>query len=298
MGCQAQLVAWSALIVDLETAKEGPMKPDLLTKYPSSEQAITHQNYDYIYISPHLDDVPLSCGGAICGQKAQELAILVVTLFAGEPQPPFSPFAQSVHRTWHASEARPYQVRKEEERKAMAMLGVDYLWLDWSEILYRDSELSEASDLFCEPGTLAVRPGDASLFATLCSLLADVSRAYSRAQMVVPLGLGWHRDHNLVFQAALKVLDRNRLLFFEDFPYATYYSGDELREYVKPYNMIPLEEDISECLEQRIAVSEAYQSQIPTFYYAAPSFREVIREYTLAAGEQQRFVERYWKISS
>ncbi len=274
------------------------MKPDLLAKYPSSEQAITHPNYDYIYISPHLDDVPLSCGGTICGQKAQGLTILVVTLFAGEPQLPFSPFAQSVHRTWHAPEDRPYQVRKEEERIAMAMLGVDYLWLDWFEILYRDPELSEASDLFSEPDTLAVHPGDVSLFATLCSWLADVSRTYSRVQMVVPLGLGLHRDHRLVFQAALNVLDRHHLLFFEDFPYATYYSGDELMEYVKPYNMIPIEVDISGCLEQRIAVSEAYQSQIPTFYYAAPSFRDIIREYTLAAGEQQRFVERYWKIPS
>ncbi len=274
------------------------MKPDFLTQYPTSEQVITHPAYDYIYISPHLDDVPLSCSGTICSQKAQELNILVVTVFAGELQPPFSPFAQSVHRTWHAPEERPYRVRKEEERKAMAMLGVDYLWLGWFEILYRDPELSEVSDLFCEPGTLAVHPADASLFATLCSWLNDVSRTYSPVQMVVPLGLGWHRDHSLVFQAALQVLDRNHLLFFEDFPYATYYSGDELMEYVKPYNMIPVEVDISECLEQRIAVSEAYQSQIPTFYYAAPGFREAIREYTLVAGEQKRFVERYWKIPS
>ena len=54
--------------------------------------------------------------------------------------------------------------------------------------------------------------------------------------------------------------------------------------------------DISKCLELRIAASEAYQSQIPTFYYAAPSFRDVIREYTLAVGEQSGFAERYWKI--
>ncbi len=33
------------------------------------------------------------------------------------------------------------------------------------------------------------------------------------------------------------------------------------------------------------------------FNYAAPCFRDVM-EYTLVAGEQQRFVERYWKIPS
>jgi hypothetical protein len=49
------------------------------------------------------------------------------------------------------------------------MLGVDYLWLNWLEILYRDSELIEVSDLFCEPGAFAVHPRDASLFTTLCA---------------------------------------------------------------------------------------------------------------------------------
>ena len=273
------------------------MESDLFTKYTYSEQAITHPNYDYIYISSHLDDVPLSCSGTLCRQKAQGLNILTVTLFAGEPPPPFSPFVQSVHRSWQTLEDRPYQVRREEERKVMAMLGVDYLWLDWLEILYRDPELSDISDLFCEPGVSAVHVHDASIFATLCFWLTDLSLAYSRAQIVVPLGLGWHRDHRLVFQAALDRLDRNHLLFFEDFPYATYYSGDELMEYVRPYNMIPIEVDISKCLELRIAASEAYQSQIPTLYYAAPSFQDLIREYTLAVGEQWGFAERYWKIT-
>lgn len=272
------------------------MESDLFTKYAYSEQAITHPNYDYIYISPHLDDVSLSCSGTLCRQKAQGLNILTVTLFAGEPQPPFSPFAQSVHSSWQTLEDRPYQVRKEEERKAMTMLGVDYLWLDWLEILYRDPELSDISDLFCEPDATAVHAHDASIFATLCFWLTDLSLAYSHAQIVVPLGLGWHRDHSLAFQAALDRLDHNHLLFFEDFPYATYYSGEELKEYVRPYNMIPIEVDISKCLELRIAASEAYQSQIPTFYYAAPSFRDLIREYTLAVGEQCCFAERFWKI--
>src|SRR5438270_2442730 len=64
------------------------MELELPTTYPYSEQRITHSSFDYIYISPHLDDVPLSCSGTICRQQAQGLNILVVTIFAGEPQPP------------------------------------------------------------------------------------------------------------------------------------------------------------------------------------------------------------------
>ena len=178
----------------------------------------------------------------------------------------------------------------------MALLGADYAWLDWVEILYRDPELSDASDFFCEPGTPVVPPRDAALFTTLRAWFTDASLVYPGAQFVVPLGLGMHRDHQFVFQVALNTLDCDRVLYFEDFPYATYHSKDELIEYVKPYNMSFIEVDISGSLEQRIATSEMYQSQIPTLFYGASSFGELIRAYTLEAGGQQRPIERYWRM--
>ena len=178
----------------------------------------------------------------------------------------------------------------------MALLGADYAWLDWLEILYRDPELSDANDFFWEPGTSVVSTRDAALFTTLHGWLEDASLEYPDVQFVVPLGLGMHRDHQFVFQAALNTLDCERVHFFEDFPYATYYSKVELIDYVKPYNMSFIKVDISECLEQRIAASEAYQSQIPTLFYMASSFRELIRASTLEAGKQQRPIERYWRI--
>ena len=178
----------------------------------------------------------------------------------------------------------------------MALLGADYAWLNWFEILYRDPELSDANDFFWEPGTSVVPSRDAALFTTLRAWLADASLAYPDVQFVVPLGLGMHRDHQFVFQAALNTLDCDRVLFFEDFPYATYYSKDELIDYVKPCNLGFVEVDISECLEQRMAASEAYQSQIPTLFCTASSFRELIRAYTLEAGKQRRPIERYWRM--
>ena len=274
------------------------MDSDLFTRYPYTEQHVTHTTFDYIYVSPHLDDVPFSCSGAICRQQARGLNTLIITVFAGEPQPPFSPFVQSVHRSWHAPEEQPYRVRREEERNAMALLEVDYAWLDWLEILYRDPDLAGPNDFFWEPGTPVVSPRDEALFATLCRWFADTSLAYPEARFVVPLGLGLHRDHQFVFQAALKSLHSERVFFFEDFPYATYYTYDERIEYIRPYGMSCIEEDISGCLEQRIAVSEVYQSQIPTLFFMASSFQELIRAYTLQAGHQQRPVERYWRLPS
>lgn len=272
------------------------MELDLFSKYAGIEKVVTHSEYDYIYISPHLDDVPLSCSGAICQQKTQGFKILVVTVFAGDPQPPFSPFVQSFHQSWQASKENPYKVRKMEERKAMAALDVDYLWFDWLETLYRDPELADVIDLFCEPSERAVHPQDAPIFATLCNWLADLRLSYPGAQFVAPLSLGEHRDHRLVFLASLAALDRSHQLFFEDFPYATY-QAEELAELVKVYQLSPIEVDISQCLEQRMKAAESYQSQLPALYHSASRFLELIREYTSSLGGHQGFVERYWKLA-
>ena len=271
------------------------MEPILFSKYTLSEHVITHSDYDYIYISPHLDDVALSCSGTICQQKNQGFKILVITVFAGDPQPPFSPFVQAYHRAWQASEASPYQIRKDEERKAMAVLGVNYIWFDWLEILYRDLTLADGSEIFCEPGNPAIHPLDAPVYATLCQWLTDLRQSYPHAQIVAPLSLGGHRDHRLLFRTSLDVLDHHLLLFYEDFPYATYQT-EELAELAQFYHLIPDEVDISLCLEQRIHVAESYQSQLPAIYFSSDQFLDVIREYTSNLGGQQRFVERYWRL--
>ncbi|MEZ4728018.1 MAG: PIG-L family deacetylase [Caldilineaceae bacterium] len=47
--------------------------------------------YDAIYLSPHLDDVALSCGGQIFGATRTGQRVLIVTITAGDPPPPLFP---------------------------------------------------------------------------------------------------------------------------------------------------------------------------------------------------------------
>src|SRR5260370_13378007 len=84
-------------------SKETRMEPDLFSKYAYSEKVLTHADYDYIYISPHLDDVPLSCSGTIVQQIAQGLNLLIVPVFIGVPEPPSSPYVQPFPRAWSTS---------------------------------------------------------------------------------------------------------------------------------------------------------------------------------------------------
>ncbi|WP_165423160.1 PIG-L deacetylase family protein [Ktedonosporobacter rubrisoli] len=258
--------------------------------YSYTKAVITNDAYDFIYISPHLDDVAFSCSGTICSHRAQGLHILVVTLFTGDPKPPFSPLAQTYHRLWQVPEdTSAYQARKAEDEKAMLALETDYLWLDWREVIYRITDLANLSEV----NDYTVLCQHDPLFPQLCQWFIDLQAAYPNSTIVGPLGTGGHRDHRLIFQAALSVIDPDSLLFFEDFPYAAYLPGETF-ELAKAYKLEKLEIDISPYLEQRIHVTSLYQSQLATLFYPPSAFRNLIREYT-AGGGQQSFIERYWK---
>lgn len=268
------------------------MASRVLKNYTYAKKAITCSNYDYIYLSPHLDDVALSCGGAICAHRAQGLRVLIVTLFAGDPRPPFSPLAQAFHHLWEIPEdAPPYQKRKEEDEKAMLALDVDFLWLNWLDAIYRISDLSDFSQINSYESNFSQDPA----CPVLQQWLIDLQAVYPEATIVVPLGIGGHRDHRLLFQIARSTLNDTKLLFFEDFPYAAY-SSEEVVELVKLYNLTSIQVDISHYLEKRIHITGFYQSQHTMLFYPPSSFGEIIRDYA-RKGEQYDFSECYWKSS-
>src|SRR5215216_3168943 len=88
--------------------------------------------YVHVYLSPHLDDAPLSCGGAIAAHVGAGERVLVVTICTAAPPPagPFSALAEELHANWGLSADQAVAARLVEEREAMQRLGVDYYWLD------------------------------------------------------------------------------------------------------------------------------------------------------------------------
>lgn len=261
--------------------------------YSYAKKKLTSVDYDYIYLSPHLDDVAFSCSGSICLHKSQGLRILVTTLFAGDPRPPFSPLAQTCHQLWQVpAGTSPYNKRKAEDEKAMVALGVDYAWLNWLDLIYRVPDLSDFSAINSYATTFPRDPA----FPILQQWLRDLLAAYPRTTIVAPLGIGGHHDHRLVFHSVLNTLDTTPVLFFEDFPYAAYHP-EESTDLAKIYNLVPLELDISRYLEQRIYITSLYQSQHTMLFFPPDSFSDIINQYTLG-GEEQYWIERYWKRSN
>jgi LmbE family N-acetylglucosaminyl deacetylase len=170
----------------------------------------------HLYISPHLDDAILSCGGRIWQQAQAGERVLVVTIFAGAPAPdaPLSPFAQEMHARWRLADA--VAARREEDAAALTRLGAEGVYWPYVDCIYRrapDGRFLCASEqaLFGK-----VHPAESALIAEL----ADRLRALVWKQggtIYAPLAVGCHVDHQVVRRAVEGLAG---VVYYEDYPYA------------------------------------------------------------------------------
>jgi LmbE family N-acetylglucosaminyl deacetylase len=178
----------------------------------------------HVYLSPHLDDAALSCGGTIHQRSANGDQVQVLTLFAGEfRSPEISPFALLQHEYW-GNPPQPMLLRRSEDSAAMALLGAEAQHLDYLDAVYRaDQEgawlYTQEQDLWkdAHPSDPVAQDGAKTLAAQLASLLPAKEQSIIHA----PLGAGRHVDHQIVHVAARQLLALGyRVTFYEDYPYA------------------------------------------------------------------------------
>jgi len=167
-----------------------------------------------IYLSPHLDDAALSCGGQIVARSRRGERPWIVTACTAAAPAELSPFARRLHRQWGLDGADVADVRRREDRAACAVLGAEPHHLDLLDGAYRRVDgdwLYPTWRALCGPPS----PRDPAL-ARLVELLARLPPA---ARVVAPLAAGGHVDHRLMRRAAEEVFGR-RLTYYEDLPYA------------------------------------------------------------------------------
>jgi LmbE family N-acetylglucosaminyl deacetylase len=174
--------------------------------------ASIRKDFDHVYLSPHLDDAAVSCGGRIAQQAAAGESVLVVTLFARDPgergrklRPELHPLAD-------------VQTRRREDGAAMARLGADHLHLDFDDALFRFRIALRRYGLL-----LGARDIDKALFGEISGRVEAICRKAGARHLYAPLGVGQHVDHQLAFQVARRVLLDTDLgtdvIFYEDCPY-------------------------------------------------------------------------------
>ncbi len=243
-----------------------------------------------LYLSPHLDDAVLSCGGLIHRQAQRGERVIVLTICAGQaPSGPLSPFAEELHARWGLSAAEAVLARREEDRRAVQVLGAEAVHLDVPDCIYRRHPGS-GQPLYPTGAAImgALSPHDEALVQRLAEDLP--AHAGPGVEVYAPLGIGGHVDHQLARRAAES--SGLRLTFVEDYPYAGQAQDDAEWAGLRA-GLAPAAEPLDEGdLDAQCRAILAYESQISTFWPDEAALRAAVSGFF---GRRGRPAVRLWR---
>ena len=177
----------------------------------------------WIYISPHLDDVALSCGGLVWEQTQAGDQASIWTICAGDPPPgPLSAFARSLHTRW-GNDRAAISERRVEDITSCGRLGASFKHFQVPDCIYRqrilspDNPATSPEFLYPNEGSLfgSLHPADETLITALENKLREALP--SECELVCPLGLGNHVDHQLTIEAVKRT--GRQPWFYGEYPY-------------------------------------------------------------------------------
>ncbi|MBU2609906.1 MAG: PIG-L family deacetylase [Chloroflexi bacterium] len=226
----------------------------------------------WIYISPHLDDAILSCGGLIWEQTHAGTQVEIWTVCTGDPlDGPLSPFAEVLHAEWGTGADTPAR-RRQEDMAACRTVGARYRHLSIPDCIYRSGQ--DGAWLY-DPNTLMgeIHPADRPLVETLRAFLAAILKPEDI--LVCPLTVGGHADHRLT-RAAVEALERP-LRYYADIPYLLKdASAMETLTSGMPAEVQPVSETGLRAWQEGIA---AYASQIGILFEDLEKMQAMIQSY-------------------
>jgi LmbE family N-acetylglucosaminyl deacetylase len=239
----------------------------------------------WVCLSPHFDDVVLSCGGLVWEQVQSGQPVEIWTVCAGAPQPgaQLSAFALSLHQRWQ-TEQEAVSARQTEDQAAVNRLGAGLRYWDLPDCIYRrlpdGSWLVNGEEDLWKPVHHLENP--------LVDRLADwlAQGLLAEDVLVSPLTLGNHVDHFLI-RAAAERLGRP-LYYYPDYPYAAAVMSD-------PQNAGLAEKTGTGWHEHCFLVSRTalaawqgavgcYASQISTFWGGLAEMHSALETYWQAGG--------------
>lgn len=248
-----------------------------------------------LVVSPHLDDAVLSIGATIGSLTTNKSHVTVFTVFAGVPDPPFSPAARRIHETWGLHEG-PVHARRAEDVEALQKVKAKPLHGDFLDLIYRiQAENVEAIFEY----------SNEEYNSKLTDAIADsIERLIEQQNPDVVLtcaAIGGHTDHRHARDATIAACANAgvQLFLWEDIPYFLQFKdvpdlpantrlGDQI---IGAYN--------NECaFDQKYHAIECYASQQPELWQGQ-DFRALLDDYATtkhAARGCNGRAESLWKL--
>jgi LmbE family N-acetylglucosaminyl deacetylase len=234
---------------------------------------------DWVYLSPHLDDVAFSCGGLVWERVRRGQKVVICTICAGDPPPgPLSGLAQSLHERWKLGREAVAQ-RRSEDMRACQRMGAAWQHFPIPDCIYRKSPQSGQALYNSEEALFGeIHPEEQGLVDRVGQMLK--ARLPTGAEVVCPLGLGGHVDHRLTRAAAERT--GRALWYYADYPYVQLedaWTEDKTEEMSR--KILHLSEA---GLEAWVEAAGAYASQVSSFWADMEAMQGSIRGYAVQIG--------------
>ncbi len=257
----------------------------------------------HVFLSPHYDDIPLSCGGTVARIASEGGQPEIALVFGDYPDPaePLTDFAQRLHAEWGLDAGEVIDARRTEEARAASLIGASDQYLPFRDAIYRGSSYVSDSLLFARP--VAAEDGLPQQIATSLGLLESDRTGTT---VYAPLAIGGHVDHQLVFQTGRVLHDAGYTVrFYEDLPYALSADSRQLRfselgGQVEQAETVP----VGAFWDTKIDAIMCYQSQVAVIFQryvgvepTRAAISEAMHRYAVAAGNGIAS-EQFWSLTN
>lgn len=211
-----------------------------------------------LVVSPHYDDAPLSLGQSMLDGELSRHTVTVGVVFGRSN---YTRYFRPTRRRWPLASG----IRLAEELRNARRFGYRLRLARLPEVILRTG--SGDSSTFLSPDIDVSSDGALS---PVIGLLRRWSTRYD--QVVVPMGVGDHLDHRLVAEAGrrLSAESPGTISFYEDRPYASWISDDEIEPVARRVATDP-----SRPLERRDMSGPTTATKQTTIWYPSqfhPSF--------------------------
>ena len=256
----------------------------------------------HLFLSPHYDDVPLSCGGTAARISAAGSTPEIALIFGDHPDPnePLTSFAEGMHKEWGLSTTEVINARRAEESNASKLIGATDMFLPFRDAIYRGDRYTSLDDLFGE-----TTHDESDLPSQIITALDLGNQPREDIRIYAPLAIGGHVDHQHAFRTGVQLYSAGYFVhFYEDLPYALIPGkADDRLDVINPAVSVAGLVDVSSVWETKIDAIMCYPSQLAVIfgeYVGAGSTRAAIeggmRSYSEKVGEGT-LAERFWRIS-
>jgi LmbE family N-acetylglucosaminyl deacetylase len=257
----------------------------------------------HVFLSPHLDDVVLSCAGQILHFVHHGAPVTVMTVFAGDPPPgKLAPHAEWFHVICGLN-TDPVGVRRREDMQAVKTLGAEPVHLPLPDHMYRPELVGTSTSRPLVAARGLSGSHEEYLISEIVAKLHAIAGYIIIGSVHVPLGIGRHTDHVIVRTAAETFIQgstpaqRPQIVYYEECPDAARNMDPTWH-----YDLVAgLEPEIHTLCDEdwqcKLQAIRAYQSQMAVLGGSGEELEDELAEYAREVGDGQ-YAERLWRPDS